>query len=257
MQLVEDERVTADELARVVSSDPAMTARIMKISNSAFYGCQRQIQTLPGAIMLLGFNTLKSLVIIASVKEVFKTFGLTENMLWEHSYGAGLAARVIAQEIRAVNPEEAFLAGLLQDIGKIILHHHDRQKFQLIIEQYYNEGISFEEAEKTVFPYTHSTLGGYVLKKWNLPEALVIAVTEHHSFDFPDPDNSYHCNMTAIASLSDLFCTKLGIGERNPRKDLNLAGSTPARLLGLGCDLLEQLLDTFAEHYEQNKSYFN
>src|SRR5664279_4657900 len=102
MQLIEDECVSVDELAKVVASDPAMAARIMKISNSAFYGCQRQIQTLPGAIMLLGFNTLKSLVIVASVKKVFKPFGLTENMLWEHSFGSGLAARIIAKEIRVV-----------------------------------------------------------------------------------------------------------------------------------------------------------
>jgi HD-like signal output (HDOD) protein len=257
MQLVEDERVTANELANVVSSDPAMTARIMKISNSPFYGCQRQIQTLPGAIMLLGFNSLKSHVIVASVNEIFKTFGLTENMLWEHSFGSGLAARIIAREIRSVNPEEAFLAGLLQDIGKIILYHHDRQKFQRIVEQCYNEGLLFEEVEKSAFPFTHSTLGCYVLKNWNLPESLVISVSQHHTFDFPVPVNSYHCSITAIAGLSALFCTKLGIGERNPREDMNLAESIPARLLGMDDELLEQLLFTFAEHYEQNKNYFN
>lgn len=257
MQLIEDEKVTVDELAKVVSSDPAMAARIMKISNSAYYGCQRQIQTLPGAIMLLGFNTLKSLVIVASVKEVFKPSGLMENMLWEHSFGAGLAARIIAKETRAVNPEEAFLAGLLQDIGKIILYHHDRQKFQLIIERYYNEGILFEEAEKAVYPFSHSKLGGYVLKKWNLPEVMVTAVTHHHTFDFPDPTDSYQCNMTAIASLADQFCIKLGIGERMPQEDLNLADSLAVKLLELDAGLLEQLLEDFAQHYEQNKSYFN
>jgi len=257
MQLIEDERVTAEELAKVVSSDPAMTARIMKISNSAFYGCQRQVQTLPGAIMLLGFNTLKSLVIVASVKEVYKTFGLTENMLWEHSFGAGLAARIIAREIRSVNPEEAFLAGLLEDIGKIILYNHDRKKFQLIIERCYNECIMFEDAEKAVFPFTHSKVGGYILKKWNLPEVLVTAVTQHHTFDFPDPEDYYQCSMTAIASLADLFCIKLGIGERMPRTELSLTDSMAARLLKLDDDKLARLLDEFEENYEQNKNYFN
>ena len=96
MQLLESENASADEIARVVSSDPAVTARVLKISNSSFYGCQRQIQTLSHAIMMLGFGTLKSVVVAASVKQVYKPYGLTEKMLWQHSFGAGLAARVIA-----------------------------------------------------------------------------------------------------------------------------------------------------------------
>ena len=94
MQLLESENASADEIARVVSSDPAVTARVLKISNSSFYGCQRQIQTLSHAIMVLGFSTLKSVVVAASVKQVYKPYGLTEKMLWQHSFGAGLAARV-------------------------------------------------------------------------------------------------------------------------------------------------------------------
>src|SRR5450631_3451472 len=169
LQTVEDENVTAAELARIVASDPAVAARIMKISNSPLYGCQRQNQTLPGAIMLMGFNTLKSLVVVAYLKDVFKPVGLMEKMLWEHSFGSGLAARLIASDIREVNPEEAFLAGLLHDIGKLIMYNHDQNKFQRVIERYYNDGISFEDAEKTIYPYTHAELGGCVLKKWNFP----------------------------------------------------------------------------------------
>jgi len=103
MQLIESERASADEIAKVVASDPAVAARVLKISNSSFYGCQRQIQTLSHAIMVLGFSTLKSLVVAASVKQVYKPYGLTEKMLWEHSFGAGLAARIIAKETRQVN----------------------------------------------------------------------------------------------------------------------------------------------------------
>jgi putative nucleotidyltransferase with HDIG domain len=256
MQLVQDEMATAEELAKVVASDPAVTARIMKISNSAFYGCQRQIQTLPGAIMLLGFNTLKSLVVVASVKEVFKPFGLTEKMLWEHSFGAGLAARLIAREIKVVNPEEAFLAGLLHDIGKIIMHNHDRDKFQMVIERHYNEGISFEDAEKGIYPFTHAELGGCVMKKWNFPKVLVSAVNQHHTFAFDEDDDYYQRTMTAIASLSNLFCLKLGIGTRNPQTDLELADSTAALQLKLGEDRLTPLLENFGEIYEKDKGYF-
>jgi HD-like signal output (HDOD) protein len=256
LQLIEDEKATADELAKIVAADPVVAARVLKITNTAYYGCQRQIQTLPSAIVLIGFNTLKSLVLAASVNEMFKTSGLTGKMLWEQSFGAGLAARNIARKIRGLNPDEAFLAGLLQDIGKIIMHHYDQGKFQMVIEQYYNEGISFNDAETLYYPFTHAELGGYVLQNWNFPEMLVTAVSKHHSFDFTGPEDDYLCSMTAVANLANLFCAKLGIGERTPREDLDLAETMASKLLELDEDQLEESLESFREAYEKDKSYF-
>jgi len=256
LQLIEDEQATAEELAKIVTADPIVAARVLKITNTAYYGCQRQIQTLPSAIVLIGFNTLKSLVLAASVNEMFKTSGLTGKMLWEQSFGAGLAARIIAKGTRRVNPEEAFLAGLLQDIGKIIMHHQDQGKFQMVIEQYYNEGISFEDAETLFYPFTHAELGGYVLQNWNFPEVLAAAGSNHHSFDFAGPDDAYLRSMTAVASLANLFCARLGIGERAPRADLDLGDTVASKLLGLEEDRLELLLEEFGNAYEENKSYF-
>ena len=257
MQLVEDENVTAAELAKIVASDPAVAARIMKISNSPLYGCQRQNQTLPGAIMLMGFNTLKSLVVVAYLKDVFKPIGLTEKMLWEHSFGAALAARIIASDIREINPEEAFLAGLLHDIGKLIMFNSDRDKFHMVIEQCFNEGIWFEDAEKAVYPYTHSELGGCVLEKWNFPAVLVNAVTQHHTFAGSDTEERYQQSMIAVTCLANLFCIKLGIGEREPRDEIFLADTLASRHLKLDNDRLTSLIDKFAEIYERDKSYFS
>ena len=257
MQLVEDERATAEELAKVVSSDPGVAARVLKISNSAFYSCQRQIQTLPSAIMLLGFNTLRSLVLASSVKDVFKPFGLLENMLWEHSFGAALAARTIAEECRSVNGEEAFLAGLMHDIGKIILLNNDRERFQGLIERCYNDDLDFETAEAAIYPFTHAEIGGYVLQKWNFPNVLVTAIIQHHRFEFSDKDDDYQRRITAIASLANQFCLRLGIGERAPHDDLVIADSTAAKILNLDEEKIARMLDNFAEAYEQNKNYFH
>lgn len=256
MQLVEDERATADELAKIVASDPAVAARVMKISNSPLYGCQRQTQTLPGAIMLMGFNTLKSIVVVAYLKDVFKPVGLMEKMLWEHAFGAGLAARVIAVDIRQVNPEEAFLAGLMHDIGKLIMYNQDKAKFQKVVERYYNEEVWFEEAEKEVYPFTHADVGGCVLKKWNFPDVLVEAVTQHHTFDGTGQEEPYQKSIIAVTSLANLFCIKLGIGEREPRPDLDLSEVPAVVHLKLDIERLEFLLDKFFEIYERDKSYF-
>ncbi|MDD2539417.1 MAG: HDOD domain-containing protein [Desulfuromonadaceae bacterium] len=257
MQLIESETATAEELAKVVASDPAVAARVLKISNSSFYGCQRQIQTLSHAIVVLGFATLKSLVVAASVKQVYQPYGLTEKMLWEHSFGAGLASRMIAKETRLVSEEEAFLGGLFHDIGKIIMNTMNKQQFQEVMQRCYNDGISFEEAEQRVYPYTHSEVGGLVIKKWNFPDMLMHAVLDHHTFDFPGDGDPCQINLTCVVGLSDLFCHKVGIGMREPDTGLDLLQTVPAQRLGLDEQRIEALMEAFIEAYEKDKGFFN
>lgn len=257
MQLIESENASAEELARVVASDPAVAARVLKISNSSFYGCQRQIQTLSHAIMVLGFSTLKSLVVAASVKQVYKPYGLTEKMLWEHSFGAGLASRMIANSTRLVNEEEAFLGGLFHDIGKIIMNSIDHEQFQLVMEKCFNDGISFLEAELQTYSYTHTEVGALVIKKWNFPTILMQAVLKHHSFDFEAGEDIYQIRLTCIVGLANLICHKLGIGVREPDEELLLEQTAPAIELGLDKNQMQTLLDKISEAYEKDKTFFN
>jgi putative nucleotidyltransferase with HDIG domain len=257
MQLIESESATAEELAKVVASDPAVAARVLKISNSSFYGCQRQIQTLSHAIVVLGFGTLKSLVVAASVKQVYQPYGLTEKMLWEHSFGAGLAARIIAIETRVVNEEEAFLGGLFHDIGKIIMNTMDHAQFHDVMQRCYNDGLSFEDAEQRVYSYTHSEVGGLVIKKWNFPDMLMRAVLNHHVFDFSEDEDTVQVNLTCVVGLADMLCHKVGIGIREPDDELDLLQTVPAQKLGFSEQSMETLLDRFRAAYEKDKSFFN
>ena len=257
LQLIENETTSAADLAKVVSSDPAVAARVLKISNSSFYGCQRQVQTLSHAIMMLGYNTLKSLVRAASFKQVYKSYGLTEKMLWEHSFGAGLAARIIASSTRLVNEEEAFLGGLFHDIGKTIMNNVDSQQFQSIMQKCYNENISFVEAEQYFYPYSHADVGGLVIKKWNFPEMLMKAVLEHHHFNFLEDEDPYQVKITCIVGLSNLFCHKLGLGQREPDQNLVLAESIPALLLNLDENMLDGMLTEFEKVYSLDKDFFS
>jgi putative nucleotidyltransferase with HDIG domain len=256
MQLIESENATAEELAKIVASDPAVAARVLKISNSSFYGCQRQIQTLSAAIVVLGFSTLRSLVVAASVKQVYKPYGLTEKMLWEHSFGAGLAARIIASQTRAANQEEAFLAGLFHDIGKIIMNSLDRDKFQEVMQHCYNEGISFGESERGIYPFCHAEVGAYVIKKWNLPEVLITAILQHHTMEFSESDPPSVVTLTAVTSLADMFCLKLGIGSRTPLEDLDLAASKPAQMLRMSPEQTLTALETFRTAFEKDRELF-
>ncbi len=257
MQLMEDENSTADDLARVVASDPAVAARVLKISNSSFYGAQRQIQTLPHAIMMLGFVTLKSVVVTASVKQVYHPYGLTEKLLWEHSFGAGLAARLIAQELRQINPDEAFLGGLFHDIGKQIMNFLDKDKFQEVMQLCYNEGMPFSQAEQMLFHYTHEEAGALVIKKWNFPEHLIKAVQAHHSLDLGEDADPYLSNLSNVVSLSNLFCHRYGVGTLAAEENLDVAASRPATHLGLGEERTTALLERFIETYTKDQSFFS
>ena len=257
MQLIESENATAEELSKIVASDPAVAARVLKISNSSYYGCQRQIQTLSHAIVVLGFATLKSLIVAASVKQVYQPYGLTEKMLWEHSFGAGLAARIIAKETRFASEEEAFLGGLFHDIGKIIMNSMNSRQFQDVMQRCYNDGLSFEVAERQVYSYTHSEVGGLVIKKWNFPDMLMHAVLNHHSFDFGEETDTFQINLTCVVGLADMFCHRIGIGIREPEDELDLQQTVPAQKLGLDERRLEILLELFREAYEKDKSFFN
>jgi putative nucleotidyltransferase with HDIG domain len=256
MQLMEDENATADDLARVVASDPAVAARVLKISNSSFYGCQRQIQTLPHAIMMLGFVTLKSVVVAASVKQVYHPFGLTEKLLWEHSFGAGLAARIIASDTRLVNAEEAFLGGLFHDLGKIIMNFLDKEKFQEVMQRCYNDGIDFEQAEQTLFPYTHEEVGALVIKKWNFPDHLMKAVMAHHTLALAEDEDPYLVRLTCVVSLANIFCHRYGIGTIAGEEEIDVAATLPATTLGLTAEKVDELLFNFKEAYDKDQTFF-
>ena len=256
MQLMQEENATADDLARVVASDPAVAARVLKISNSSFYGCQRQIQTLPHAVMMLGFVTLKSVVIAASAKQVYHPFGLTEKLLWEHSFGAGLAARIIATETLMVNPDEAFLGGLFHDLGKQIMNFIDKERFQEAMQRCYNEGSSFEEVERQLFPYTHEEVGALVIRKWNFPDNLVQAVMSHHTLEIPDDEDTCLVNLIHIVSLADLFCRRFGVGAIHEQSDLVIIGSRPVRQLGMSDEQVNGMLTHFIETFRKDNNYF-
>ena len=257
LQLIESETTTAEDLAKVVSSDPAVAARVLKISNSSFFGCKRQINTLSHAIMMLGYNTLKSLVMAASVKQVYKTYGLTEKMLWEHSFGAALAARIIANSTQLANDEEAFLGGLFHDIGKTIMNNMDPAKFQGVMQKCYNDGISFQAAEQQLYPYSHADVGALVIEKWNFPDMLMKTIREHHRLNFEEDEDPYLTTITYIVALANLFCHKLGLGQREPEAELVLHETQPARMLDLNEEMVSGMLSSFETVYDQDKSFFD
>jgi putative nucleotidyltransferase with HDIG domain len=195
-------------------------------------------------------------VVAASVKQVYHPFGLTEKLLWEHSFGAGLAARIIASETRLVNAEEAFLGGLFHDLGKIIMNFLDKEKFQEVMQHCYNDGIDFEQAERTLFPYTHEEVGALVIKKWNFPDHLMKAVMAHHSLALAEDEDPYLVRLTCTVSLANIFCHRFGIGTIGGEEEIDVAATLPATSLGLTTEKVDELLANFKEAYDKDQTFF-
>ena len=250
------EDTSISELGRAISADESLTAKILKISNSPFYGCQREINSVPRAIVILGLNAIKNLVMAASIKQIYKKFGLKEKLLWEHSVGCAIAAHIIAQKLTNTNIQEALSGGLLHDIGKVVLNTKDPERYHLITEKVYNDGESFMVAENEEYGFNHCDVGAMVVQKWNFSPALEQMVLFHHGVLSSHSLEPEVLEFVATVSLADYCCLKLGIGYKSPREDLNLGILPAVEILKFSSKEVEELPEIISASFENEKNLF-
>ena len=185
INLVGDPATSARDISQLISADQALTAKILKVANSAFYGSPRKIATVQLAIVVLGFETVKNLGLSVAVLKRFhagKAHPLFDRQqFWEHAIGCGVAARMLVRKRNRKLEGEAFVAGVLHDIGKLILIEYFPDEFGESLELACDELLTISEAEMKVIGVTHAEIGGWLAEKWNLPESLVQAITYHHN----------------------------------------------------------------------------
>lgn len=203
---VDSPRTSAASLARLISSDQALTAKVLKLANSAYYGFPREISTVNMAIVVLGFNAVKEMGLSLSVFDVFKKtpsagyFDVT--LFWEHSVGCGVASRMLARAYRAPFAGEAFVAGLLHDVGKVILKQYFDAELAEIIKVQKENIVSLEIAEEQVIGTSHAQIGAWLAEKWNLPTLICETILHHH-----DPwEAATEPVFVACASIGDYLC---------------------------------------------------
>jgi putative nucleotidyltransferase with HDIG domain len=249
---VADPKTNTKDLQDIIAQDQALAARVLKMANSAFYGFSRSVTSLTGAIGAVGFNTIKSMVVSSVVRDLLKSSGLTEQLLWEHSLGCAFAARRIAREIRFGKFEEAFLAGLLHYIGKIILYTKLPQQRSDVIQRVYSDPDAvFFRLEQSAFGFDHAQLGQLVARKWQFAEEIEEAIGLHH---FPGKSRS-NPTLTVVIHLANLICHRLQIGiTRNP--DLDVAGSKAAAALKLPRDTMEDLIHEIETTFGAEKANY-
>ncbi len=212
MELLSDADSQMSDMVEVLSTDPTLVARLIRVSNSSLYGRGQETSSLGQAVVRLGGNTVRSLVMAASMKSLFpldKTnVGIWGQSLWQHSLECGLAARRVAQFTGYPDPEEAFVAGVLHDIGKVVILLNKPEEFRLILKRQAAAKESLGTAERAVLGFDHTAVGELLLAKWQMPENLQACVKHHHNPTEAGQDNRLPHIVAAGNFLSHAYGTQ-------------------------------------------------
>jgi HD-like signal output (HDOD) protein len=205
-------QTNAKEVAKILSMDPALSSKTLRIVNSAFYGLPNRITSVTHAIIMLGFNTVKNIAISSTVLDFFKKEATNTELLkdiWKHSIAVASAAKVLAKHLGQIVLEEFFMSGLLHDIGYIVLYVYQYNKFLEFMEKSKTNQEFCIVLEKSIFEYDHQEIGGFLFQKWNMPKVLEEVVLFHHT-----PLLAREHNFTVnIVCVADNIARALSLGN--------------------------------------------
>lgn len=212
LKLARSDNATSEALADQIKMDPGMLATILKLVNSAYYGLRKKVDSLKVAVSLLGFEEIANLVMSA---QVFQNFSGSKNKLgldmkgfWRHSVGTGFVARSIAKKIQAES-ESAFLAGMLHDLGKVVLDKFFPEFYAQVMAKVRQGEVSVYSAEEELLGLTHAEVGGQLALEWKFAENLQNSILYHHK---PDDARRYQ-RLVALVHLADVICRTLQFGS--------------------------------------------
>lgn len=195
LNIIEDPKSNINQLAEVISKDISMTTEILKMVNSAYYGFPSQITTINKAMALLGLDKVKSLILSVAVKPMMMSH--CGKNLWEHSIRCAVGCQIIAKSLGIEHPDEAFIMGLLHDIGKTILEIHNKHAVKEI-NKLVKIGADRLTAEKMMFGFTHAEVGNELVTRWKLPSIIKNSVMYHHN-----PQESDNITMVGTVYVAD------------------------------------------------------
>ncbi|MFZ5639737.1 MAG: HDOD domain-containing protein [Bacillota bacterium] len=217
IEMTDNLEVPAQKVCEVISRDQVLTSKILKLVNSAYYGLPRRISTLTEAVTILGMETIRTLAIGISAFRAFGqgagVKGLSAVKVLQHSVACATAAKIIARKTGFPMTEQAFLAGLLHDIGKLVMMNFLKDEYTMVVEKTNTEEINLIRAETEVLGIDHAQLGKMLAEKWNLPDILKEPIAGHHK---PKPD-SEHLMITQIVHLANAVAVSAGYGLGNER----------------------------------------
>ena len=204
--------VSAAQVGDIISEDQALTARTLRIVNSAFYGFPQKINSVTRATVILGFNKVREVLLATSIFESFKKGGPQSFDLpafWIHSLGVALASQAVAKQLKLPGAEDAFVAGLLHDVGKVVESQSLKPEFEEVCALVKKEGILMVRAEERVMQLNHTSVGRWMVERWNFPPNLVAPIRFHHSPALARE----HKDLVHAVHLGDILARALELGN--------------------------------------------
>jgi len=212
IELVDNPKTSAASLASLISTDQALTAKILKMANSAYYGFSREIATVNMAIVVMGFNAVKEMGLSLSVFDMFKDLSNIRHfdvtLYWQHSVGCGVAAKMVARKFRNNLAGEAFVSGLLHDIGKIVINQYLHAEFTEIMNRVADNNEPLDTVEMELLGTHHGEIGGWLADRWRLPMVIADAIKHHHT----PWDSKKNRLLVAMVNVANYLCHICGIG---------------------------------------------
>jgi len=248
IDLLEDPDFSFAELVRIISKDANITVAILKLANSAFYSPKNEIVNLTQAMSYLGVKAIKSLVISLSTKSLFNygRVNLIDQKLWEHSVATAIMSRLIMLKVDKKLVEEAFLLGLIHDLG-ISVMKMNIDKYDDILQEVFNDKLNLLELENDRVGFNHAQVGSEVMKYWNMPDLYQDVVLNHHS-----PENSANTSLVYVLYISNNVLKELGIGIGEYKKNF----TDCLEKIGLDEETFDEIKLMFKEVYDSEKELF-
>lgn len=213
VQLLHDESVDMRTLGRVIGRDPAMSINVLRVANSAFYGLSNRVRTIEHAVTMLGLREITGVCMACETARVFKPLPGDKHVdlhaFWLHSVATAVLSRVFSSQFRVEPQGQAYLAGLLHDIGQLIMDRFLHDEYKQVVQLTYDENIPLIEAEIRVLGESHGTVGGWLMDKWQLPGVYSHIASFHHAVNRAPEENRL---IVATVSLADQIARLKGFG---------------------------------------------
>ena len=212
LAVIDDPRSDAEDIVEAVRHDPAITGQILRVCNSSATGLSRKVGSLQQGVAYLGTSRIAEMAVASQSRAVLSRcqngYGLDAGELWRHSIGVAFGSSAVAERLGMTDRHLLFTAGLLHDIGKVVLNEHVAEAYTEILGLVTRENLSFVEAEQRILGFSHDRIGALVADKWQLPPCILSCIRHHHdpeALDIPDP------NVDAVY-IANVVCLLLGIG---------------------------------------------
>ncbi|MBU1863471.1 MAG: HDOD domain-containing protein [Candidatus Omnitrophica bacterium] len=243
--LIRNPNTSAADIHQVISKDQSLSSRILRLVNSAFYGFSERISSISHAIVILGFNTVKNVALTASVFEMFpkeskEDVPFDRKAFWLHSFACASTTRLIARKVRIATIEDMFIAGLLHDVGKLVLDQFVHDKFVEIVKCVKAKNNLIMDAEAEILEgIDHSRIGGWLAAQWKLPSALVQIIGLHHQPELGED----LMKPIACVHLADILIRSLDIGNGGDKK-IPRIHKEAWEVLGLDYHALDEIMES-------------